>query len=78
MVSKDYSRTTTVTRRVEATPEPMPAPTQLPATPESLWDLRQKYRSGLIVLGDFFSVLDRFLDGLKQPEVTPAKEPSNG
>jgi len=56
----------------------MPEPTQLPATPESLWDLRQKYRSGLIVLGEFFAVLDRFLDGLEQPEAKPAKEPANG
>lgn len=78
MATKDYSRTTTVTRHVDTAAEPMPEPTQLPATPESLWDLRQKYRSGLIVLGDFFAVLDRFLDGLNQPEAKPAKEPANG
>jgi hypothetical protein len=48
----------------------------VPATPESLWDLRQKYRAGLIVLGDFFAVLDRFLDGA-HPEAKPAKEKAN-
>jgi len=61
MTTAEYTRTTTVTKQVE-----VPAPTPVPATTESLWDLRQKYRSGLIVLGELFAVLDRFLDGTKK------------
>jgi hypothetical protein len=51
---------------VKAEPEP---------TPSTLIELRSKYRAGLIVLGELFAALDRFLDGPPHAEATPhAKE----
>jgi hypothetical protein len=47
---------------VKAEPEP---------TPSSLIELRAKYRAGLIVMGELFAALDRFLDGPPHPEATP-------
>lgn len=60
MTTVVHSQTTTVVKVV-------------PVTSESLIELRSKYRAGLIVLGELFAALDRFLDGTK-PETMPAKE----
>jgi hypothetical protein len=48
---------------------------EAPEANRPLLEARTRYRTGLITLGEFFALIDRFLDGIVVVPPTPTAEP---